>query len=207
MSLADAPITRDVREKAARERARIEKEREQARFGQAQDIISQQGTGLLEAQKTQFEQSRRSFQERLNLALGQQVGGAQRQFAQSAARRGLTGSGVEQAGTQAVRAAGQQQFAQSLGEFETKLSLAQESERAQFRGRSFELLARISFLAAQTDFEKELLTFQAQIAADQARSQQLGQILSLGGQVVGFALGGPPGAAAGGVVAGQVHGF
>lgn len=152
-------------------------------FGQAEDIISQRRGGLLESQKTQFEQSRRSFQERLNLALGGQVGQARRGFVQSAARRGLTGSGVEQAGVQAVRAAGQQQFALSLGEFETKLSLAQESQLAQFDQRSFDFLARIATMAAQADFEKDMMRFQAQLAADAASAERITRMLESGSAI------------------------
>jgi hypothetical protein len=173
-----------------------EKDLAKKHLGKAEDIIGRKRADLLRAQKSQFEQSRRAFQERLNLALGAQVGQARKGFVQAAGRRGLTGSGVEQAGVQAVRAAGQQQFAQSLGEFETKLSLAQEQERSQFRGRSFDFLARIATMAAQTDFEKELLRFQAQIAADAQKSQQFGNMLNLGAQVAATYFGGPAGGAA-----------
>lgn len=199
-----ASFAEEARERARQLKADFDKQKQQKEFERTKGLIGEQREQLFAAQPKQFEQATRSFGERLNLALGAQVGQARRGFVQSAARRGLTGSGVEQAGIQAVRAAGQQQFAQSLGEFQTKLGLAQAQERSQFRQAEFSFLASMAQLGARGDLEKELLSFQAQIAADQARSQQFGQILSLGVQVAAFAIGGPPGAAVAGAAINRV---
>lgn len=158
--------------------------------GQAQgeQLVESREQKLLGDQKTQFGQARSGFKRKLNLAVGQQVGQARRAFTQSVGRRGLTGSGIEQAGLQAVQAAGATQSVQSLADFETKLNLAQESERAQFRQASFSFLSTMVQMATQGEMEMEMMRFQAQLAADQQSSQIFMDILNTGAQVAALAL-------------------
>ena len=139
---------------------------------------------LLGEQAGEFDRARRAFQGKAELAIGQQVGGAQRTFAQQAARRGLTGSGVEQAGVQAVQAAGAGQLAQSLFEFDEKIALAQQQEQAAFRAGEFNFLLSLNQMAAQADIEKDLMRFQAKLAADQQGFLDFNNLLNLGTQAL-----------------------
>ncbi len=136
----------------------------------ARGIIGEEETALAGRQ----EEATADFRRRLQAALRGQLGAVGRQTTQAVARRGLTGSGIEQAAQQAVSAAGQQGFAQSLGEFEVKL----QEERARFGAASFGFLAGIANMAASADFEADLLRFQAQIAADAASADRWMQLLT-----------------------------
>ncbi len=164
----------ELREQALREKEKVLKQRAEAR---SKTLVEEQRERIASTQPQEFEQATRQFGTTLNLGIGAQLGQARRGFVQSAARRGLTGSGVEQAGVQAVRAAGQQQFAQSLGEFEGKLLEAQRQQRAGFEAQSFGFLAQMQLIAAQGEIDKEIARFQAQLAADQERARRTQQML------------------------------
>lgn len=168
-SVSQLPSTEDV------ERRRLDKITKKG-LTRARGIIGEQETALLGRQ----EEATADFRRRLQTALRGQLGAVGRQTTQAVARRGLTGSGIEQAAQQAVSAAGQQGFAQSLGEFQGKL----QDERARFGERSFAFLASIATLASRTEFEKELLRFQAQIAADAQKGAWISGIISSGVQVI-----------------------
>ena len=143
---------------------------------QGKQLSQEHLKGVIERQQQDFPSLVRQFSQQLNVELGQQVGQAQRQFEQQAGRRGLAFSGVEQAGLQAVRAQGQQQFARSLGEFEQQLGQFFAQERAAVQAGEFDFTRTIFQMFQQHDFDREIAQFQADIAADKQRSTMWGGI-------------------------------
>lgn len=151
---------------------------------QATDIFAQGRSRLLGRQASDAQTLRKGFTRSLKLGLGQQQQGLAQRFRQSAGRAGLANSGVEQAGLQTVAAAGQQQFAQSLGEFESKLAALQAQERAAFDQGEMNFVASMLKMSVQFDMEKELARMQAEMAADAQTAEAFGVILGTGSQVV-----------------------
>jgi len=130
---------------------------------------------LLKRQQVQGQNLSSQFQ----VGLGQQLGTAQRRFEQQAGRRGLTGSGVEQAGFQALSG----QASQNIAAFQTKLAIAQQQEQAAFKRGEFEFFNQIALLHERGEIERHLLRFQAQLAADQQSNNLFGQILQTGATI------------------------
>ena len=165
------------------------------------EIIEQQRAQLLGRQAQEFNPLRQSFRSTLGteLALSQQ--GAQARQAQRSARAGLAFSGAGEAGAQFVEAAGQIQFARTLGEFETQILSLQQQERAAFDAGAFDFTRNIFALGVQQEFQLQIERFRANVAKDIASQQTFGAIFqgfgSLIGLGAGFLIGGPVGAAAG----------
>lgn len=164
-------------------RRRAQEIREGRRESESRDLINELRARFEAERAGEFEQARRGFTSGLRQQLGAGVAGAQRQFTQQAGRRGLAFSGVEQAGLQAVTAAGQQQFARSLADFETRLSLARQQEESRFRQAEFEFMARLKELGVKADLEKEILAFQARLASDSAGLDFMKDMVSAGTQI------------------------
>jgi len=158
-------------------------EKDYGQYNKARGFFAQGRRDLLKRQREDAQTLRSGFKQNLALALGARQAQAREGFRQAAGRAGLAGSGVEQAGLQTVAAAGQQQYAQSLGEFESRLAELQSRERAALDQGELNFVTSLYKMSVQADLEKELAQFQADIAANQQSALQLGNILNVGAQV------------------------
>lgn len=182
-------------------REQLEERRERS----AQQIIDRQRAELIARQEEEFNPLRESFRRTLGteLALSQQ--GAQARQAQRSARAGLAFSGAGEAGAQFVEAAGQIQFARTLGEFESQILSLQQQERAAFDAGAFDFSRNMFTLGVQQKFQLAIEQFRANVAQDIAAQQTFGAIFqgfgALIGAGAGFLIGGPAGAVAGSQIA------
>lgn len=167
------PIAQQI---AQRENVRLEAKRQEEQ--RVQQIIAEQRAQLAARQASEFNPLRRAFSQTLGteLALSQQ--GAQARQAQRSSRAGLAFSGVGEAGSQFVEAAGQIQFARSLGEFEIQLLTLQQQERAAFDAGGFDFTRNMFALAVQQEFQLQIERFRANVAKDIASQNTFGQIFS-----------------------------
>jgi len=142
---------------------------------QSEKMLEEQRQQMLVQQEQEAAEARRGAL----VGIGRQLGTARGVFQRSAGRAGLTGSGIEQAGLQALQAAS----ANTLQEFEGKLRLAQQAERSAFRQQSFQYLQSMNQMFIQADLERDMMEFQAQLAANQQQAGWLQGILSTGFQI------------------------
>ena len=152
-------------------------EARQAAFDQEERFRQQ----LLEQQPAEFEALSSRFSEGLQIPLGNQLAGAQARFSQQLGRSGLSGSGLEAAGNIALSQASQIQFAQSLGEFQNQLALAQQQEVSLTRQGGYDYIRGVENFFINFNFEKKLIEFQNKIASNRDALDRLFQL----GEVIG----------------------
>lgn len=172
-------------EAAQRSVAQQETER---RKTEAEQLIAGQREQLIARQQEEFNPLRQQFQQGLGQQLALAEQGHQARAAMRAGRAGLAFGGQAAAGAQEVAAAGQIAAAQSLGQFEQSLLLAQQQERAAFDRGEADFTRNIFKMALQKDFQAELLAFQAKLAKDLQSQDLLGQIFEIGGGLGGTLL-------------------
>jgi hypothetical protein len=140
------------------------------------DLLEQQQGIITAAQAEEFKALREQFTQNLQVRIGQQLGAAQSGLTQQLGRRGLTGSGIEQAANIALQQAGQVQFAQTLGEFEAQLLSAQQQELQAGRTASFDFIRNMLLLEKQGEISAQIAQLQAKAASDQRLTDTFFQI-------------------------------
>lgn len=177
------------------------KKSEFERFGRGRELTDRLRGQLLDRQRTEFDEARRQAQQQIGRRVGQELGTARRNLTQALGQRGFAGPGgaqpLEQQAQIQLAAAGAQQIAQDIGQFETNLQLAQQQERAAFARGEFNFLSNLVNLSARADIEREMLRFQAQVAADRQSAGFFNDLLGSAAQLVGGPLIGAIGGAIG----------
>jgi hypothetical protein len=129
--------------------------------GNRQDMfLAMARLGLVQKQALDRQRQAGVISRAANVAIGQQVAQAQAQFQSSAGRRGLAFSGVEQAGIQAINAAGAGQVASTVAGAQAELFEAQRREIEAFERGVFNFITGMFTLAQQAAFQQQLLRFQ-----------------------------------------------
>lgn len=138
---------------------------------------------LREQQAQEGEALRRQYTQNLALGVGQQLERTNRAAEQNIGRRGLTGSGLEQAAFGAAQAAAAGQTARSLGEFESQLLQSQQNEVESVRAIRNQVYFGLMQSLNDEDMQKRMLKFQQsmqpnvwQAAAGQLTGNILGNI-------------------------------
>lgn len=171
---------------------------EAQRKKQRETQLTEQLGQLTGLQEEAFGRLTRGFRTAAETAVGQQLGGVLRGVGQTAARRGIVGSGIAagaeaQARTQLAGQALQAQlgYRQRLGEFH-------EQARQGLIQRKFDFWEAMDQQMQAQEFEERMLRLRERMAQDaQGRQNMLG----LGSAIGGF-LGGPVGAWLGGMIGG-----
>ncbi len=129
--------------------------------GNKQDIfLAMARLGLIQKQVRDRQRQAGVISRAANVAIGQQVAQAQGQFQSSAGRRGLAFSGVEQAGIQAINAAGAGQVASTVAGAQAELFEAQRRELEAFDQGVFNFTTGLFTMAQQAKFQQQILQFQ-----------------------------------------------
>ena len=151
-----------------------------------EQIVLDQYDWLKRQQQGELDPMRRAAQENINLALGPQLEAARRQAMLQAGRQGLAYTGVGATMNAAAEAAIRGEGARTLAQFETMLLGAQQAERELFRRGGFDFLNRVYQQALQFDYDRALLSMQADIAQDQQKAAMWGDIMASIGALGGM---------------------
>jgi len=139
---------------------------------------------LLDKSIGHFDQFRQNFIQGGQRALGQRLAGEQASAAQFATRRGLGGSGIEQRVSGAVRAGGQAEFAKGLASLDNEILRLETEARQFFAKGEFDFMHQMLFAAQRQDFESDMASFQAAVAAGQTGGVNWGSIFTAAATII-----------------------